>query len=291
MPELQPLDRIRTYLRAVNENVIEANDDLILPIVGDEGAGKSTLMAQIVWLWQDIRADEPTPDSVIDRMVWGERPAFKEALLEGNQGQAIAVQDAAHVLYAKEAMVGEQVDIEKALLDIRVNNYLILLGFQDWSDIPDGLRRRRAKNTIRVIRKGWERGFYEAYGRDELDEKYEELAKNEWPEPRFDGRFPSLEGTDLWQRFTERDDEKKTERLEDSQEVEPDDARREEAIKTVLRAVQPWDDNGGMTQQEASRLVDYSRGWVSQRIQDWRAGDYRDLVNIEGGDERATAAG
>jgi transposase len=63
--------------------------------------------------------------------------------------------------------------------------------------------------------------------------------------------------------------------------VAPEDAARNEQIKTVLRAVEPWDEDSGMTYREAAKLVDYSRGWVSDRVQDWRDGQYRDLVDAE----------
>lgn len=278
MASTQELGRMRAYLDGVREYRVQNNDDLVLPIIGGEGVGKSTLMLQMVWIWQELRGEDPTPDSVFNRMVWGEREEFKQALLDSEVGEAIAVQDAAHVLYAKEAMVGEQVEIEKALLDMRIRNNLILLGFQDWSDMPDGLRRRRAENAIRVFKKREMRGFYEGYDRSALDEKYSDLAKNEWPEPFFSGRFPSLEGSTLWERFAEADVGKKEERLEESQEADPKDAKREVQVKTALRAVKPWSEEVGMTYREAAQLIDYSPGWVSDRVQEWREGQYSDLV-------------
>lgn len=56
------------------------------------------------------------------------------------------------------------------------------------------------------------------------------------------------------------------------------EAQREMAIKTVIRACQPWDDDG-LSYQNASQLVDYSREWVGNRVREWRDEyEHRDLV-------------
>lgn len=60
-------------------------------------------------------------------------------------------------------------------------------------------------------------------------------------------------------------------------------AAREQAIQTALRAVKPWDDNG-MSYQKAAQLVDYSSSWVGNRIEEYREGYHRDLVDVPQGD-------
>jgi hypothetical protein len=57
-----------------------------------------------------------------------------------------------------------------------------------------------------------------------------------------------------------------------------DDAERREQVKLILRAVQPWDDEEGMTYREAAQLSDYSHHWVGERVRDWESGDYREVV-------------
>lgn len=58
-----------------------------------------------------------------------------------------------------------------------------------------------------------------------------------------------------------------------------DETKRREAIKTVIRAVQPWEDDGGLSYADAARLVDYSREWVGNRCREWRDNyEHRDLV-------------
>lgn len=59
---------------------------------------------------------------------------------------------------------------------------------------------------------------------------------------------------------------------------DPDEIRDEEQIKTVVRAVRPWDDEKGMSRRQAAKLVDYSYGWVRDRVEEWDDGAHRDLV-------------
>lgn len=283
--EVRELEKIRRYLEAIYQRKISQNYDRVVLVIGDEGAGKSTLMLQCAWFWEEIRGNEPTPKSVLDSVVWGNREGFKEKLLNADSGDVITVQDAAHVLFRKEAMHGEQIEIEKALLDIRIENYLILLGFQDWGDVPDGLQRRRAKNVLRVP----SRGRILGYSRSSLDEKYSNSDDDWWPDPDFEDRFPSLEGTDLWGEFERQDAQEKRERLGDSHEKDVEDVQKEEQIKIALRAVKPWVDERGMTQSEAATLTDYSQAWVSDKVQNWRRGAYRDLVGENDDANRVTA--
>jgi hypothetical protein len=58
---------------------------------------------------------------------------------------------------------------------------------------------------------------------------------------------------------------------------EPDDVRREEQLKTVLRAMKPWTDEAGMSTVDAAALVDYSVEWVRRRRKEWENGEHRSL--------------
>jgi len=66
---------------------------------------------------------------------------------------------------------------------------------------------------------------------------------------------------------------------DDGDEIDADDITRSQSIATILRAVQPWDEDAGMTYSDAGELVDYSAGWVSDRIGEWRDGEHRELLN------------
>ncbi len=114
--------------------------------------------------------------------------------------------DAARVLNKKETMVGEQRELEKDLLDVRMKAFLMLLGFQSWDRVASMLQDRRAKFVLRIPR----RGVVEGYSRASIDKRQE---KESWPEPDMRARFPSLEGTRLWREFKRRDLEAKERRI------------------------------------------------------------------------------
>lgn len=69
---------------------------------------------------------------------------------------------------------------------------------------------------------------------------------------------------------------------EEEEQIDPeeaaDQAEREMAIKTVLRSVRPWDDERGDSYSDAAKLVGFSQSWVSNRVQEWKDGAHRDLL-------------
>lgn len=268
--QLEKLELSRRYLESIDEKVISRNDDRVVVVLGDEGVGKSTFMLQLARLWKEIRDDKTDPESVLEGMVWGDRDAFTDALRERPEGSIICVQDAPHVLFRREAMHGEQIAIEKNLLDIRIKNFLIVLGFQDFDDVPTSLVRRRAENVLHIPRRGVVRGF----NRESIEERRD---SGQWPDPDFEDRFPDLEATELWARFQERDREAKLERLDNVDEPDPEDVERNQKIKTVLRAIYKND----MTQKEAGDLVGRSQRWVSERKQELENGEHTHLFDEE----------
>lgn len=276
------MKRTKEFLKTVYNRVIKNDGDAIVLVIGDEGAGKSTFMLQTTWLWQQISQGDVSVESVLDRVVHDDRTAFRQQLAESEKRRAQVAMDAAHILYKKDSMVGEQKEVEKSLLDIRVLNYFIQLGYQDYTDIPEKLQRRRADYAFRIPR----RGVVWGYSRHSLDQRY---ADDSWPdEPDFKDTFPSLEGSDLWQKFNKQDEERKRERLQATEESKPADIRWQEQAKVAIRATQPWDDDKGMTYKEAAKLIDYSRGWVGDRVDDWRMGELDHLFDDS---ESETASG
>jgi len=73
---------------------------------------------------------------------------------------------------------------------------------------------------------------------------------------------------------------------DEGDDVDPDDAAEDAAwrsdARTAIRAYEPWNDDGGMSYREISRegreLVDWGKGWVSDRVKEWKSGQHRDLV-------------
>lgn len=282
------LANLRNFLEGVYENRIQEDDDLVLLMIGNEGAGKSTLMQIATVLWHDITGRDKSPDAVLDRTVFGGREAYKEKLLESDEGDIITVQDAPHVLFSKDAMVGEQKDIEKAMFDIRIENYLMVLGFQSWDVVPSDLKSRRAQAAIRVYREDGERGFMGIFGRRELDEKLDEHDRHSWPDPAAEDRFPSLEGTDLWDEFNKRDAQAKRDRLEDKKQIDEKDARKQEHIKVAIRA-RLLNKHDPLTWETIAKMTDYSDTWCRQRFKEWEEGAYDDLVSEDDMVHRVTA--
>jgi hypothetical protein len=85
---------------------------------------------------------------------------------------------------------------------------------------------------------------------------------------------------------------------DDGDGVDPDEAAEsadwEAQAKTAINAYQPWDDDAGMSYREISKdgreLVGYGKGWVADRVREWRDGQHRELVSEpvdsgEGGSE------
>lgn len=265
------MQAIYRWLQALHDDVISNDYDRVVIVLGGEGDGKSTFILGAIDLWYRVLGrcsedERPDPDRILQHVTFDSRPEFKQQLLSSDSKDPLAVMDAAHILHNKEAMHGEQVDIEKTLLDIRFENFLIFLGYQDWGDVPDQLRRRRAKNVIQIP----ERGKIRGYGRDSIDEKYN---TGDWPEPDLEDTFPSLEGRELWQRFNDLDAEQKRERLEDDTEPDPEQIEWQAKAEMAVYLHKPWNDSDGMTQSDAGDVVGYSRNWVSERCAEWEKGE------------------
>jgi len=226
----EALDRTRRYLEHLYETKIQRNWDRIIPVVGSEGVGKSTWILQAIWLYEQARGNDPDPATVMNAVVFDDRDAFRDKLLAADEGDPIAVMDAAHILYNRDVMMPDQKETEKSLLDIRVENYVIFLGYQDWGDIPRTLRKRRAENAFYIPRRGYVKG----YNRDQLDEKHSELDDEEWPDPALEDTFPSLEGTELWNRFETVDTERKRSRLQREDDTDDDAITPQDVVDDIV---------------------------------------------------------
>jgi len=218
---LKALDASQRFLERLYEDRIRRNYDAVIPVIGDEGVGKSTYILQLMTMYQHIRGGDGSPESVLDKIVWGGREEFKESIANRPEGHVVCHMDAARVLFSKDAMVGEQREIQKDFLDMRMKNNVYFLGFQDWDIIPTMLKKRRAKFAFVIP----DRGVVRGYNRDSLDRRYKD---GKWPRQDMPDRFPSLDGTELWDRFEQLDLEKKRERIgagEGDEDSEPATAK------------------------------------------------------------------
>lgn len=225
--------KLKLWLEGVYERRICNELDNIVLVIGDEGMGKSTLICFLEVLYQDVRGQERDVEAILDSMTY-DRETFKNAVAKKPPRSAIAVPDAARVLYKKEAMVGDQRELHKDMLDMRVKEHLILLGFQAYDDVPTFLAKRRAQHALFIPKRGLVRGF----SRSKLDEKYQMANKDRdaWPSADLKSTFPSLEGTELWRRYREQDREKKFERISE-EDVEDEQPSKNEHVKQVAQEI------------------------------------------------------
>lgn len=63
--------------------------------------------------------------------------------------------------------------------------------------------------------------------------------------------------------------------------LEPEDARRQEAIRYTIRMYEPWNEETGVSQEDIAQDVLggwRSSSWVGDRIREWKNGEHRDMV-------------
>jgi len=191
--------------------------DTVLPVIGDEGMGKSTLIMELGWLWLDVVDErEQTIDNCMAQIAW-DRDQFKEYMGSKPQYSCIMVHDAARVLSRKKAMHGSQIEVEEDLLDMWFGNYLVLLGYQEFDLLPTMLATRRSKMLLHIPK----RGVVHGHNEENIRHRYEEGS---WPEPTLTDTYPSLEGTDLWSSFKAEDARRKQQR------IQPDEDEGEEEL-------------------------------------------------------------
>ena len=67
---------------------------------------------------------------------------------------------------------------------------------------------------------------------------------------------------------------------EDTKTDDPDrgTGRWRELVRRAIVVSKPWTDTEGRTLRETAEFLPYSRAWVNARRQEWRDGQYRDLV-------------
>lgn len=258
------MKKLEGLIDAIYEERHENQLDTVLPVVADEGLGKSTLMLQLGLRYIYARDGElPERDEFFDRICYTRRD-FSEMMATSDKQSLIMVPDAARILYSMDVAKSEQKELEKDLMDVRGLEYMILLGFQSWGRIGGEIKERRAKMALRIPR----RGLVRAYNRDAMDTK---LDTGDWPESTLTDKFPPLDGTGLWEEYQELDLERKRDRLGQDTRRQPDEVHRCEQQKFVI-SVRETTGKSARDIANEYRAIDYSKSWVNDVIRDWNDG-------------------
>jgi hypothetical protein len=184
----------------------EQNLDTVVPVIGDEGMGKSTLILQLAVKYCMERDGEPPEIEHLLSRVCYTREEFKKMMANSEKQDLIIVPDAARVLYSMDVAKSEQKEIEKDMMDVRGLEYFILMGFQSWRRMGGEIKERRAKLAAKIPR----RGLIRVYSRQAMDEK---VDTGDWPSATLTDKFRPLDGTELWQQYKSLDELKKRERI------------------------------------------------------------------------------
>jgi len=273
----QPGAVLDAWLKKVYDRRLTNKYDAMVLLVGGEGVGKSTLTLELITRYfqlRDKQPDEPV-EAILDRIVWSTRTEYKDQIASDPGRSVIAVPDAARVLHKKEAMVGDQREIEKDLLDVRAKEFLFLLGYQDWGVVPSLLQERRAHFILRIPA----RGKVEGYSRASIDKKLE-MERDEWPEPDFVDKFPDLsrEAPELWEAYEETDIEKKNERMAADKQQDPEDAEKAAQQRVALKM---YFNDPRSSYEKVARYVDYSDGWVGDQVRAYKRGDIDPFEDVD----------
>lgn len=236
------------------------------------GTGKTTLAGWCGLSWTPMFASEWW---ACDRGGTIRPRAYLDQYTDLPKGYAL-IMDEAEQLDARRSTSSENVDFSHKWMMMRVRQVISILTLPTTSALDKRLMEL-ADVWIEVQRRGLANVHaihVNSYGSgDVLTPKIHEMT---WPDV---ADHPELQ--QLHELKQSKIEGRLAEVGEDGEEVpEPDEVERREAIKTVLRAVKPWDDDSGMTQADAEKLVDYSYKWVNNRILEWREGEHRNLIEV-----------
>lgn len=189
----------------------------------------------------------------------------------------------------RRAMSQQNVDFGRAWQLLRTRRVVTIATLPDWNSADKRLKKLA---DYRIWCREQPMGYFQPY-------KVTVPFSSDGPGVRTKGlnkagssarkiKFPNMDAND--DAFYISLSEKKDELIDsdswdaddltaDESAEEPEDVKRQQAIRYAIRLYEPWDEANETTQEEVAQVVDdYSRGWVSQRIREWRRGDHRDLV-------------
>lgn len=274
-----------------SEAVVEAarrlsDEGAIYLILGPPGAGKTAFALDVIRTWGAL-----TGGRILSNVDWegADRHAdTSREMLEGMasvDGQVLQfIDEAGQSLTSKGAEQQVSDHFAKSLKYVRkkeagdayAKRGSVLLIGHTRKDTAAEIRRLASGAFVKPSRRDPGRvEFYESDGSADGLEKIEEFRGVTDTRETYDEHEASS--------FTviEEDSADDVDREDVARAAE--DAQRQQAVATVVRACKPWSDDDGMSYASAADLVDYSNSWVGDRVREWEAGDHRELVAAPNG--------
>lgn len=236
---------LRNWVIKVARFMRAQDKDLILPISGDVGDGKSTLALILMFLF------DPTFDAdALERRIAWDSTTHMQLVNQGPRWGSFLLDEGEGIL-AQDHMTTENRRFKKFLYRCRKQNKVQIIITPNWEAFSRVLKDWRAK--YRIETEGQGRGRMYKRGNDGHWGK-----ANSWT-----FEFPSLEGTDLWRAYLELADlaaKGQDPRTQQDQDTDPGDepSEIEAAIRKYIPKIEPL---AQMARQEAQ--TDEGEPWTN----------------------------
>lgn len=243
-------------------------------VLGSPGSGKTALTVDVARAWQ-VR----TGGSIVGNTTWdgfdGQFRSDREMLelMASTEGPVLAIIDEVAQELSGFGEGSKQAEsFSDSLLFIRKREKKHGPYAKKGSVLLVGhTRTKTAKSIRRVSSFGIEKPSRSNPDRARLLES--EGGKDKWTE------LADYQGlTDTAANYAEYEASEFVIEMDDGEEgeeVDVQDMKRDEAIRTAIRAVERQD----MTYADAADLVGYSAGWVSDRMAEYRDGEFPEILN------------
>lgn len=198
--------------RSYQRNILENDEQLVIPIFGQPGSGKSTLM---LWIEYFLTGEIDFSTTCFTHEQWAEESTQEE------KGNIIKYEEGRQTFVKRRAMGSNNKDGLDILSIYRGKNNVHFINFQNIREVEEDLLFFHADGVLWAHKLFGEKGYVSGYspktlGEDKVQDKMSEnnLDPGEHADfttsfPRFDEHHP-----DLWKRY----DETKHENLSDIRE-------------------------------------------------------------------------
>lgn len=192
----------------------------------------------------------------------------------------------------RRAMSQQNVDFGRAWQLLRTRRVITIATLPDWNSADKRLKKLA---DYRIWCREQPMGYFQPYkvtvpfSADGAEVRTKGLNRDSSSSARRI-KFPNMDAHD--DEFYQSLGEKKGELIDsdswdadsltapdEDEPVDPEEQKRQQAIRYAIRLYKPWDDSTDTTQEDVAQVIEeYSRGWVGQRVREWKQGEHRDLV-------------